>query len=124
MPSQGGGPLNVIVARWMRLKCEGQLLCVAQCAPYMQSLPDDNVWHATELLRSMHEAGVCPLSVKERLGDVGSVFRERTVQAILVSDRGIPACRRSSRHGLPQTPAVRTAPNSEARAISPKAADT
>ena len=39
----GGEPLNVVVARWMRLKCEDQLLCVAQCAPYMQSLPDDNV---------------------------------------------------------------------------------
>lgn len=41
VPSQGGEPLNVIVARRMRLNCEDQQLCVAQCAPYMQSLPDD-----------------------------------------------------------------------------------
>ena len=120
----GGEPLNVVVPRWMGLMCEDQLLCVAQCAPHMRSLPDDNVRRATEVPRSMREAGVRPLSVEERFGDVGSVLREQSVQAIPFTDRGIPPCRGSSWHGLPQTPAVWTAPNSEARAISPKTADT
>ena len=78
----GGEPLNVVVPRWMGLMCEDQLLCVAQCAPHMRSLPDDNVRRATEVPRSMREAGVRPLSVEERFGDVGSVLREQSVQAI------------------------------------------
>ena len=58
---------NEVVARWMRLKFEDQILCVAECRVEMGYLPRDPYERTRELMRLMREAGVHPLSVKKEL---------------------------------------------------------
>ena len=56
--------------------------------------------------------GPASVRCRSRRGSARSVpsCANEPVQAILFNDRGIPPCRESLWHGLPQTPAVRTAP--------------
>ena len=68
---------NEIVAGWMRLKFEDQILCVAECQAEMWDLSKDPVERARELMRVMRESGVHPLSVKEEFAALCTVLSER-----------------------------------------------
>ena len=68
---------NQVIARWMRLKFEDQILCVAECQAEMDSLPKDPFQRACELMRLMRESGVHPLSVNKEFTALRSVLRER-----------------------------------------------
>ncbi len=68
---------NEVIAGWMRLKFEDQILCVAECQAELGDLSKDPVERARELMRLMRESGVHPLSVKEEFAALCTVLSER-----------------------------------------------
>ena len=68
---------NEVIAGWMRLKFEDQILRVAECRAEMDDLSKDPVERARELMRLMRESGVHPLSVKKEFTVLCSVLSER-----------------------------------------------
>ena len=67
---------NQIVAQWMRLKFEDQILCVAECRAAMDRMTPDKIERARELLRVMREAHVHPLAVKEEFQELCTALQE------------------------------------------------
>ena len=68
---------NEVVADWMRLKFEDQILCVAECQAEMGDLSKDPAERSRELMRLMRESGVHPLSVKKEFTALCAVLTER-----------------------------------------------
>ena len=68
---------NEVIADWMRLKFEDQILCVAECQAEMDDLSKDPVERSRELMRLMRESGVHPLSVKKEFTALCTVWSER-----------------------------------------------
>ena len=68
---------NEVIAGWMRLKFEDQILCVAECQAEMDDLSKDPVERTRELMRLMRESGVHPLSVKKEFTALCTVLSER-----------------------------------------------
>lgn len=68
---------NEVIAHWMRLKFEDQILCVAECQAEMNSLPKDPFHRVRELMRLMRESGVHPLSVNKEFTALCSILRKR-----------------------------------------------
>ena len=67
---------NEVVARWMRLKFEDQILCVAESRVAMAELPKDPFERSGDLMRLMREAGVHPLSVYDELENLCNALKE------------------------------------------------
>ena len=68
---------NEVIAGWMRLKFEDQILCVAECQAEIDDLSKDPVERSRGLMRLMRESGVHPLSVKKEFTVLCTALNER-----------------------------------------------